>query len=98
MDFSGTWETLWSGSITAGGTATLTRTAKVMAIQINASTAASQYNGIIMFPVVTTNTLYIPVQYSTTTTYLRCAVNGTTFELTAVGNSNIYVKTIYGLV
>ena len=95
----GEWVSLWTGAITGGDTATLSRSdAKVLVLVVNYSTSATQYAAIALLPTAVSSVVYIPVQNTVTSSYLRCSVSGTTFTLTSVGDSRLYVKAIYGLV
>lgn len=93
-----TWETVYTGSVTAGSSITLSQTGLFYALRFGNSEGASTHVTVAFIPNVGGSyTYYIPVMFGTTSTYARVAINGTSLTIVAVGNSGLYLKAVYAL-
>lgn len=91
------WTSLWSGSITAGSTANLSRSAHLWLLLLANSAGDSSTASMALCPAGSFGTRYIPVTYSNNPATMRITTTGTSIKIEAVSNANIYLKAVYGL-
>lgn len=93
-----TWTSLWSGSVTAGGSQiTLSRGARMWLFMIADSANSSSTRSMALCPAGNFGTRYIPVTYANNPATMRITSTATTIKIEAVSNANIYLKAVYGL-
>lgn len=93
------WKTLWTGSITASGSATLSGTADLYYVRTANSAGDSTTIGGFFLPALGgSNAFYMPIMLGATSTYIRVQINGTAFSVLSVGNTAVYVKAIFGII
>lgn len=92
------WRTLWTGSITANGTATLSETAGLYFIRTaNAAGETASFGGFFLPNLSGTNAYYFPIMLGAVSTYVRVQISGKTLTVLSVGNAGVYIKAVYGI-